>query len=157
MLKNLKMVLVLASLTVAVPVVAQRKPTPVSIKVEAEGGGKNQGMWVQEAIDVSPQELKTIQSLITADIKNQGDVNIVPLTYPEDCIAIAVVVAKVPRRAGGTVYIASSAILLATKKGVDEFGGHNVLAESNPEQLAHAIGFQFASLRLQIALGTFLK
>src|SRR5262245_8569431 len=81
---------------------------PVCIKLEREDRGTNRGMWIQEATDLTPQELRSIQSLVTAKIQRNG-IRIVPITYPDNFVSIAVVVAKVRGKAE-SVYIASSAI-----------------------------------------------
>jgi hypothetical protein len=133
---------------------AQSKPILISVKVEAEGGGKGQGMWTQAATDLTPNELKTLESLVVAEIKKQKGVKIVPLDYPEDYIGIVVVAAKLPNgNSQKSYYVASSVVLVATKKGIDELVTHDVIAESSLGTLTRAIGFQFASARLRAAMG----
>ena len=127
----------------------QSKPIPIGVKVEAEGGGKDQGMWTQSANDLTPGDLKTLESLVVAEIKKQEGVKIVPLDYPEDYIGIVVVAAKLPNgNAEKWYYIASSVVIVATKKGADDLVTHDVVTESDLASLARAIGFQFASARL---------
>jgi hypothetical protein len=83
---------------------------------------------------------------------------VVPSTYAGSFIGINVVVAKVPRKTAASVYIASSVILLSdADKRVDEFATHNVMAESSLELLAHAIAFQFASMRFHMTIGSWPK
>jgi hypothetical protein len=134
---------------------SQSKPILISVKVEAEGGGKGQGMWTQAATDLTVGELKTLESLVVTEIKKQEGVKIVPIDYPEDYIGIVVVAAKLPngRSAGKWYYIASSVVIVATKKGADELLTHDVVAESDLASLTRAIGFQFASVRLRAATG----
>ncbi len=132
---------------------AQPKPIPVGVKVEAEGGGKGQGMWAQAANDLTPKELKALESLVVAEIRKQEGVKIVPANYPEDFIAVVVVAAKLPNGGAGRWYIASSVVTVATKKGTDELVTHDVVGESDLASLARSIGFQFASVRLRAALG----
>jgi len=73
--------------------------------------------------------------------------------YPEDYIAILVVTAKVPNGSTGKSYIASSVLIVATKKGTGELVTHDVLGESSLASLARSIGFQFANARLRATLG----
>src|SRR5258708_283949 len=73
---------------------AKPKPIPIGVKVEAEGGGKGKGMWAQAANDLTPKELKAIETLVVAEIRKQQGVKIVPLSYPEDYVAVVVVAAK---------------------------------------------------------------
>jgi len=133
---------------------AQSKPILIGVKVEAEGGGKGQGMWTQAATDLTPSELKTLESLVVTEVKKQEGVKIVPLDYAEDYIGIVVVAAKLHNGNGEKwYYIASSVVLIATKKGIDELVTHDVVAESNLTSLSRAIAYQFASARLRAATG----
>lgn len=132
---------------------SQPKPIPIGVKVEAEGGGKGQGMWAQAANDLTPKELRALEMLVVAEIRKQEGVKIVPLSYPEDYVAVVVVAAKLPNGDAERWYIASSAVTLATNKGTDELVTHNVVAESDLASLARSIGFQFASVRFRAALG----
>jgi hypothetical protein len=133
---------------------AQSKPILISVKVEAEGGGKGQGMWTQAATDLTPTELKSLESLVTAEIKKQEGVKIVPIDYPEDYIGIVVVAAKLPNgNSQKSYYVASSVVLVATKKGIDELVTHDVIAESSLATLARAIGYQFAVVKLRAVTG----
>src|SRR5713101_4317699 len=87
----------------------QSKPILIGVKVEAEGGGKGQGMWTQAATDLTPRELKTLESFVVAEIKKQKGVKIVPIDYSEDYIGVVVVAAKLPNSSGEKwYYIASS-------------------------------------------------
>lgn len=131
----------------------QQKAIPVGVKVEAEGGGKAQGMWTQAATDLTPNELKTLESLVTEVLRKQEGVKIVPSDYPEDFLAVVVVGAKVPNGRAGTWYIASSVVIVASKKGTDEFVTHDVVAESDLASLARGIGFQFATVRFRAVSG----
>jgi hypothetical protein len=54
----------------ASPGATQSKPVLIGVKVEAEGGGEGQGMWAQAAKDLTPVELKTVESLVVAEIKS---------------------------------------------------------------------------------------
>ena len=129
------------------------KSIPVGVKVEAEGGGKGQGMWAQAANDLTPGELKTLESLVSAEIRKQEGIKIVPVDYPDDFIAVVVVAAKLPNGSAAEWYIASSVVVVATKKGTDDLLTHNVVAEADLASLARSIGFQFATVRLRGALG----
>jgi hypothetical protein len=134
--------------------IGQRKPILVAVKVEAEGGGEDQGMWVQAAEDLTPRELKTLESLVVTETKKQEGVKIVPLDYSEDYIGVVVVAAKLPNgNTGQWYYVASSVVTIATKKGIDELVTHDVLAGADLASLARTIGFRFASVRLRAALG----
>jgi hypothetical protein len=136
------------------PSAAQSKPIFIGVKVEAEGGGKGQGMWTQAATDLTPQELKTLESLVVAEIKKQEGVKIVPLDYPNDHIGLVVVAAKLPNgNAEKWNYIASSVVLVATKKGIDELVTHDVIAGSDLALLARTIGYQFAVVKFRAATG----
>jgi hypothetical protein len=89
------------------------------VKVEGEGGGKGQGMWMQDATDLTPGELKNLASLLAAEIGKQQSIKIVPLDYSKDFIGVAVVVAKLQEGpTGKRSYVASSAVVVATKKGI---------------------------------------
>jgi hypothetical protein len=133
---------------------AQSKPILIGVKVEAEGGGKGQGMWAQAATDLTPGELKTLESLVLAEIKKQEGVKIVPIDYSEDYIGVVVVAAKLPNgKSGKWYYVASSVVTVATKKGIDELVTHDVVAESDLATLARAIGYQFAVARLRAVTG----
>jgi len=92
-------------------------------------------MWAQAANDLTPRELKTLESLVVAEIRSQERVKIVPANYPEDLIAVVVVAAKLPNGSAGRWYIASSVIIVATKKGTDELVTHDVVARG---QQCHA-------------------
>src|SRR5216684_6771601 len=132
----------------------QSKPILIGVKVEAEGGGKGQGMWTQAATDLTPSELKALESLVVAEIKKQEGVKIAAIDYSEDYIGVVVVAAKLPNgNSGKWNYIASSVVLIATKKGIDELVTHDVVAESNLTSLSRAIAYQFASARLRAATG----
>jgi len=131
------------------PCAAQSKPILIGVKVEAEGGGKGQGMWTQAATDLTPGELKTLESLLVAEIKKQNGIKIVPIDYSEDYVGIVVVAAKLSNGNGEWYYIASSVVTIATKKGIDELVTHDVVAESNLARLSRTIGYQFASVRLR--------
>jgi hypothetical protein len=128
------------------------KPIPVGVRVEAEGGGKGQGMWAQAANDLAPGELKTLESLVLSEIGKQEGVKIVSADYPEDFVAVVVVAAKLPNGRAGEWYIASSVVVVATKKGEDELLTHDVVAESDLASLAHSVGAYFATVRLRAAL-----
>lgn len=132
--------------------VGQTKPIPIGVKVEAEGGGVGKGMWAQSARDLTPSETKRIESLVTAELKKQDGVEIVPLNYPQDYIGVVVVAAKLPNgNKGKWFYVASSVIIVATKQGTDELVTHDVIADADLVSLAHNIGFQIASARLRAA------
>jgi hypothetical protein len=62
------------------PGAAQSKPVLIGVKVEAEGGGESQGMWTQAATDLTSKELKTLESLVVAEMKKQNGVKIDPMT-----------------------------------------------------------------------------
>jgi hypothetical protein len=47
------------------------------VNVEAEGGGKGQGMWTQAAKDLTARELKALETLVTGEMKKQDGVRIV--------------------------------------------------------------------------------
>jgi hypothetical protein len=139
---------------------AQTKQIPISVRVEAEGGTKGQGLWAQEAQDLTPRELKTIESLVVGEIAKQNGVEIVPLDYSEsDFIGVAVVAAKLPKgnARNNWYYIASSALIVSTKKGDDEFLTHNIFAASDLESLARNVSLQFAAARLGGAIGLLRK
>jgi hypothetical protein len=111
-------------------------------------------MWTQAATDLTPTELKSLESLVTAEIKKQEGVKIVPIDYPEDYIGIVVVAAKLPNgNSQKSYYVASSVVLVATKKGIDELVTHDVIAESSLATLARAIGYQFAVVKLRAVTG----
>jgi len=129
------------------------KSIPVGVKFEAEGGGKGQGMWAQAANDLTPGELKTLESLVSTEIRKQEGIKIVPVDYPEDFIGMVVVAAKIPNGSAGEWYIASSVVIVANKKGTDELVTHDVFAESDLASLAHNVGLQFATVRLRAAMG----
>lgn len=133
----------------------QTKPIPIGVKVEAEGGGKAQGMWSQAAKDLTPTEASTLHSLIVAEIKKQEGVKIVPLDYSEDFIAVVVVAAKLPNGNTGKnwQYIASSAVIVATKNGMNEFVTHDVFAGADLTWLARTVAYQLATARFRAATG----
>jgi hypothetical protein len=132
----------------------QSKPIPVGVNVEAEGMGKGQGMWAQAANDLTPAELKTLESLILAEIRKQEDVKIVSLDYSRDFIGIAVVAAKIPNgNSRRWYYIASNVVTVAAKKGTDEFVTHDVVAADDLASLARSIGYLFATSRFRATLG----
>jgi hypothetical protein len=132
----------------------QSKPILIGVKVEAEGGGKGQGMWTQAANDLTPKELKTLESLVATEIKKQEGVKIVPLDYPEVYIGIVVVAAKLPNgNAEKWYYIASSVVTIAAKKGTDDLVTHDVVAESDLASLARTIAHQFAAARFRAVSG----
>lgn len=130
----------------------QTKPIPISVKVEAEGGGKGQGMWMQDATDLTPKELKTLESLVVDEVIKQEGIKIVPLDYKDDFIGIVVVAAKLPKGTGW-YYIASSVVTVSKKNGIDELLTHDVLAGADLTSLTHSIAYQFASARLRAATG----
>jgi hypothetical protein len=130
----------------------QTKAIPIGVKVEAEGGTHSQGMWEQGAKDLTPRELQTIQSLVVNEIAKQNNVRIVPLDYSENFVGIVVVAAKLPREGKAWYYIASSAVIVATKTGNDELVTHDVVAANDPESLARSVGLEFASARLRAAI-----
>ena len=135
----------------------QKKQILVNIKVEAEGGGRGQGMWAQGADDLTPKETKDLTSLLETSVGNEEGIKIVPSNYPEDYIGLVVVAAKVPNGTSGSWYIASSAVVVAAKNGIDELVTHDVIAEMSLKSLARSIQFQFASLRLRSMLGLLSK
>lgn len=141
------------SSTAVAQVKAQNKPIPVAVKVDAEGGGKAQGMWTQSAKDLTPKEVQILQSLIVAEIKKQDGIQIVPLTYPEEFVGVAVVGAKLPNSKGGAWYVTSSAIILSLKNATDEFVTHNVEAGPSLSSVATTIAYEFASARFAAAAG----
>ena len=49
----------------------QTKPIPVGVKVEAEGGSTGQGMFIQDAKDITPGEVKSLESLVTTELKKK--------------------------------------------------------------------------------------
>jgi len=108
---------------------------------------------MQAANDLTQRELKTLESLVVAEIRKQEGVKIVPANYPEDFIAVVVVAAKLPNGSAGRWYIASSVLVVATKKGTDELVTHNVVAESDLASLARSVGFQFAGARFRAVTG----
>jgi hypothetical protein len=98
--------------------------------------------------------LKTIESLVVAEIKKQEGVRVVPLDYSEDYIGIVVVAVKLPNGStGGWYYVARSAVTIATKKGIEELVTHDVVAGADLASLAHTIGFQFATARFRAVSG----
>ena len=123
------------------------------MKVEGEGGGHEQGMWTQSANDLTPNEVKSLETLVLAEIRKQPDVQIVPLAYPENCIGIAVVAAKLPKIGGGQWYVVSSALLVSTKEGTDELVTHDVIAGSDLQSVARSIAYQFVTARLRAVTG----
>jgi hypothetical protein len=132
----------------------QTKVIPIGVKVEAEGGGVSQGMWTQSAKDLTPSELKTLESLIVVEIKKQEGIKIVPLDYQDDYIGIVIVAAKLPNSATGKwYYVASSVVTVATKKGIDELVTHDVIAGTDLTSITHSVGFLFASARFRAATG----
>jgi len=143
------------SLFMATCTAGQAKPIPVGVKVEAEGGGEGQAMWVQAAKDLTPQELKVLESLVVNEIKNQQGVKIVAADYSEKYIGVVVVAAKLLN--GNTrenwYYVASSVLTIAKNKGIDEFVTHDVFVGTDLASLARTIGFQFASTRFQATTG----
>ncbi|HEY6291677.1 MAG TPA: hypothetical protein VI455_08985 [Terriglobia bacterium] len=114
-------------------------------------------MWSQAANDLTPKELQTLEELVVAEIGKQEGVRIVPISYSGDFIGVVVVAAKLPNGVGGSWYIASSVLTVASAKGTDELVTHDVIAESDLASLAHRIAFQFASARFQAALGLMNK
>jgi hypothetical protein len=120
-------ILILAALSSAQT--KQTKPTPVGIRVEAEGGGHGQGMWSQAADDLTPRELKDFESLLVGAISKEEGVKVVPSDDPDDYVAVVVVAAKLPNCTAGTWYIASTAIAVAARNGTDELVTHDVVAE----------------------------
>lgn len=160
-MRRLAAITCLAALVFILPCAAQQqkdtsqsKPILISVKVEAEGGGKSQGMWTQAATDLTPGEIKTLESLVVTEIKKQEGIKIVPLDYPDDYIGIAVVAAKLPTASAEKwYYVASSVVIVSTKKGTDELLTHDVVAESSLASLSRAIGYQFASARLRAVTG----
>lgn len=134
---------------------AQSKPIPIAVQVEAEGEGKGQGMWTQAAIDLTPTEAKTLETLVVEDLKKQDGLKIVPRDYQDDYIGVVVVAAKLPNggTAGSWYYIASSVITLAKKKGTDELVTHDVVAGPDLSSLAHSISYLFSVVRFRAAFG----
>jgi hypothetical protein len=129
----------------------QAKPIPVGVKVEAEGGGEGQAMWVQDAKDLTLQELKALESLVVNEIRNQRGVTIVAPEYRENYIGVVVVVAKLlnSNTRENWYYVASSVVTIATNKGIDEFVTHDVFVGTDLASLSRTIGFQFASTRFR--------
>jgi hypothetical protein len=148
----LPLVVLLICLPSSEQLASQTKPILVGVRVESEGGGKGQGMWTQEAFDLSPQETKDLEALVKSAI-SEKDIKLVPTDYPEDYIGVVVVAAKLPKGRGGNWYIASSVITIAKKDGRDELVTHNVIAQSDLTSLAHNIGLIFATMRLRAASG----
>jgi len=141
---------------IATTAAAQAKPIPVAARVEAEGATKGQGLWEQSSKGLTLGEVKTLQSLVVDEIAKQNGVKIVPLDYSEeDVIGVVVVAAKLPKSspAKDWYYIASSALIVATKKGDDEFLTHNVFAANDLRSLARDVSLQFAAARLRAATG----
>jgi len=69
-------------------------------------------------------------------------------------VGIAVVAAKLPNgNTGKWYYVASSAVTIATKKGIDELVTHDVVAGADLTSLARTIRFQFVSARFRAATG----
>ena len=133
---------------------AQSKPIQIGVKVEAEGDGKGQGMWMQAANDLTPKELKTLETLVVGEMKKQDGVRIVPMDYEGDYIGIVVVAAKLPAaHSGNWYYIASSVVTIEKKSGTDELVTHDVVAESSLSSLARAIAYQFAVARFRAVTG----
>jgi hypothetical protein len=131
------------------------KSIPVNIRVEAEDAN---ALWVPSSRGPTQAELTTLQSLSVAELRKQKGVEIVPAEYSHDYIFIGVAVGKVPDGRGGYLYVASSAYTTVTvvqgKIQTEDFVLHNVLAGSDLRSLSKAIGFQFASVRLRAALGS---
>ena len=132
---------------------AQTKTILVGIKVEAEGGTTDRGLWTQSGRDLTPRELGALKALIIQRMAEQPGVRIVPFTYKESFIGIVVVAEKLPSPNSGTWYIASSVIAVADKNGTDEFLTHDVLAGPSQESVARSVALQFAAARLAAALG----
>jgi hypothetical protein len=129
-----------------------QKQIPINVKVEAEGGTKSQGMWTQEAHDLTAKELEDLDALVSAQFAKQPDVKLVDTDYPADIIGISVVAEKVAGRAG-FYYVASSVIVVSKKSGTDELLTHDVFASSDLGFLARNVSLQFAVARLHAALG----
>jgi hypothetical protein len=129
-----------------------KKQILINVKVEAEGGTKGQGMWTQNAQDLSQKDLEDLDALITGQFAKQPDVKLVPEDYPDDIIGITVVAEKVPGRTG-VCYIASSAIVVSKKGGTDELLTHDVFASNDLGFLARNVSVQFAVARLRASLG----
>jgi hypothetical protein len=142
-------------LVAAIPKVAnaQSKTIPIGVKVEAEGGTTSRGMWTQSANDLTPNELGTLKRLIVQRLSERPGVRIVPLSYKENFVGIAVVAAKLPGSNAGTWYLASSVIVVSHQDGSDGFVTHDVLAGSSEESIARSIEAQFAAARLAAELG----
>lgn len=152
MRRTAKLLLLVVAVLAAQLVAGQSKPIPVAVKVEAEGLGKDQGMWFQAARDLTPKEATTLQSLVVEELRKQENIKIVGLDYPDNSVGIAVTAEKLtdgPR----SWYIASSALIFAKKNGTDEFLAHDVFAEYDLRLLAGAIAFQFVAVRFQAATG----
>ena len=131
-----------------------RKPIPIGVKIEAEGRGKGHGTWIQAANDLTPGELKTLESLVVEEIKKQEGVKVVPVDYQYDHIGIIAVVAKLSNgNPAKSDYIASSVVSVVTKRGIHELVTHDVLAGADLTALTHSIAFQFAGARIQAAKG----
>ncbi len=146
--------LIAFAIFVSVPSTAQQsKPIPICVKIESEGGGEGQGMWAQAANDLTPRELKTLESLVLAEIKKQEGVKIVPADYPQDYISVLVVAAKLSKEGAGNWYVVSSVLAIAPKSGTDQLVTHDVIATSDIPSLARTIGFQFASARFRATTG----
>src|SRR5208283_4910888 len=114
-----------------------------------------QGMWTQAANDLTSNELKTLETLVVEEMKKQDGVKIVPRDYQGDCVGITVVVAKL--RDGGVAgkwyYIASSVVVVSTKKGIDGLVTHDVVAEPDLASLARRIAYQFAVAKFRAVSG----
>lgn len=124
----------------------EAKLTPVGIKIEAEEPNLS---WPTSTKRLSSDELQSLQSLVAAELAKQPSVKIVPLDYSEDYIGVVVVAARLRNGHGGQWYIASSAFTIAFKDGKEGFVSHNVLVASDVAGPAKAVGYQFASMRLQ--------
>jgi hypothetical protein len=64
---------------------AQSKPIPVGLKIESENGGKDSGMWAQAATDLTPKEVRTLKTLLLADIEKLEGIKVVPLVIRSIC------------------------------------------------------------------------
>lgn len=111
-------------------------------------------MWIQDAVDLTPSELKELRRLVVASLRRQPGIETVPSTFAGNFIGVSVVAEKVPDHPGGPIYIASSAIAVFSKKtGASELVTHDVAAEPDLVHLALAIRYFFASARFLASLG----
>ena len=150
--------LFLVSLLTAISALAQdrdSKPILIAVKVQAEGSSNR--IPFQAGTDLSPNELRKLESLIVAEFSKLQGVQVVDLSRPEDLIGMLVVAEKLPDH-GADWYVASCTWVLSKHKtDIDEFVSSDVIAERDLASLAESVRLHFAAMRLHAVLGTLAK